>query len=134
MMSFEAVVKELTRLVGAYHLNPITATGHVGRIGTCCGSRVITEAHIGSNSSDVTIPYGLQFYLDKLDPPSPKEQFSKCTVMPLYTEVRNLRSHSWHHKTVNLPEINCSYTIVIADTFVVNEDEDDEDNWDDEED
>lgn len=134
MMSFEAVVKELTRLIESFNLNPITTTGSICRIGTCCGSRVLTEAHIGSNSLDVTIPYGLQFYLDKLDPPSPREQFSKCAAMPVCTQVNNLRDHSWHHKTVNLPEINCSYTIVIADTFVVNEDEDDEDNWDDEED
>lgn len=134
MMSFEAVVKGLTHLTSAFNLNPITTTGHIGRIGTCCGSRVLTEAHIGMNSLDVTIPYGLQFYLDKLDPPSPKEQFSKCTSMPEYPQVKNLRYNSWHHKTVNLPEINCSYTIVIADTFVVDKDEDDEDNWDDEED
>lgn len=132
-MSFDKVVHSLTQLASGLYIRTLKdGYPHTDRIGTCCGSRVLNERHTNNVSLDFTVPYGLQFYLNRLDPPDPREQFSKWTSDIPYTAVEHLRHHQWTHKTVNLPEINCSYTIVIAETFEDDEEEDEDDeDWDD---
>jgi len=132
-MSFDAVVSELSRLIDSYWLGTYSPLGTTKKIGNCCGSRVLTDKETNKTSLEYTVPYGLQFYTDRLGPPDPKSQFLNWTATLEHPAVKNLRRHAWHYQVVNLPEINCSYTIVIADTFN-KEDEDDEDNEDYEED
>jgi hypothetical protein len=132
-MSLDAVVSELSRVIDLYGLGRYAPLGISKKIGNCCGSRVLTDKETNAISLEYTVPYGLQFYIDRLDPPDPKSQFLNWTSTLKYPAIKNLKQHSWHYQVVNLPEINCSYTIVIADTFN-EEDEDDEDCLDDEED
>lgn len=133
-MSLDAIVSELYRMIDSYWLRTSATLGISKKIGNCCGSRVLTDKETDAISLEYTVPYGLQFYIDRLDPPDPKSQFLNWTGTSKYTATENLRQQSWHYQVVNLPEINCSYTIVIADTFVKLEDEDDGDDLDDEED